>query len=656
MIRLVEPPASREREAARSIASAARGALGADAVLIVELGATESPRVLATEGLSEAESDRALAACTATPTDGSGPYDCIAVPGFPVVMYKAARVPAVGAAAVCALQRHAASFKNAGLAGAFAQHVAVSCGARRHARQHGRGIGGDGALNDLGIWHLQGTSYGELHRAIADEVRAATGASTVGVLVWDEETKSLRPVPGAFGTDPEALPPAHAAHDWGSSAARVFATGEPYLTNHAAEDPGVLPDYVETFGVRRLMALPMDVGGRRIGVLEVANKPVDFTMVDLHAAAGLGRRIAAGVQVARMHHVLLRRQRLEEILGGVAVDIASGRSLQEFLGEALDSLCAAVNGSLIALVSDSGEPVLRRRGPDTGYLERMVLGQARQAASLRVYGVGPRRAGEPGWSAVHVPVALGGEQVATLSALRRGGESFDHDECRAFSRLAHLVALAWATEHYQRQLADSARVAERQRIADALHDQVAQLLFAARLSLDFAMESADLPDAAKANVQRGRDLLLRADAATREVMQQNSHAEDDRLSERLAELVGGVEEEFARPVQLEIEPMAVEAARSLSRPAMNLLARAAREALVNAAKHAGPCQLAVRVTVTRRHRLLLTVTDGGIGVAPRREDGYGTAALRRAVRKHGGALRVAEASTGGTKVAVSLPL
>jgi signal transduction histidine kinase len=139
-------------------------------------------------------------------------------------------------------------------------------------------------------------------------------------------------------------------------------------------------------------------------------------------------------------------------------------------------------------------------------------------------------------------------------------------------------------------------------------------------------------------------------------MEDNSQHVDDHLPDRLAALVGSVEQEFARPVALEITPLAAAAATTLSRSATNLIARAAREALVNAAKHAGPCQLAMRVTVTRRNRLLLTVTDGGIGVGSHREDGYGTRALRRAVRRHGGVLRVSALSTGGTLVAVSLPL
>jgi signal transduction histidine kinase len=121
-------------------------------------------------------------------------------------------------------------------------------------------------------------------------------------------------------------------------------------------------------------------------------------------------------------------------------------------------------------------------------------------------------------------------------------------------------------------------------------------------------------------------------------------------------VVQAVEEEFGRPVSLDIAPDAAVATRALNRFAAGLLARAAREALVNAAKHAGPCRLGIRLTVTRRRRLLLTISDSGMGVGNRRGDGYGMAALRRAVRRHGGVLRVHPVSTGGTQVAVSLPL
>jgi signal transduction histidine kinase len=145
--------------------------------------------------------------------------------------------------------------------------------------------------------------------------------------------------------------------------------------------------------------------------------------------------------------------------------------------------------------------------------------------------------------------------------------------------------------------------------------------------------------------------------AIRQAIRQLAPPSDDDFATRLAATVGAVEEEFGHSVQLEISPAASAALDTLGPARSGLLTKVAREALVNAAKHAGPCQLAVRVTVTRRGRLLLSVTDDGVGVGRRRrEAGYGMAAMRRAVREHGGDLRLHAAATGGTRVSASLPL
>jgi len=72
--------------------------------------------------------------------------------------------------------------------------------------------------------------------------------------------------------------------------------------------------------------------------------------------------------------------------------IASGRNLQEFLGPAMDAVCAALPASMIALVPTTGDPLIRRRGSDWGHLEEVVLRQAGESTSLRVFAAGPRKA------------------------------------------------------------------------------------------------------------------------------------------------------------------------------------------------------------------------------------------------------------------------
>jgi len=85
------------------------------------------------------------------------------------------------------------------------------------------------------------------------------------------------------------------------------------------------------------------------------------------------------------------------------------------------------------------------------------------------------------------------------------------------------------------------------------------------------------------------------------------------------------------------------------------LAKVAREALVNVAKHAGPCRVGIRLEVLRE-RLVLTVVDDGLGVPSPSSGQHGLASLRQLVREQDGALRVVHGEAGGTKVTVSFPL
>jgi DNA-binding CsgD family transcriptional regulator len=68
----------------------------------------------------------------------------------------------------------------------------------------------------------------------------------------------------------------------GGPAARVFQTGEPYLTGHADQDPAQLRGVVQGLGVRSAMEVPLEVNGERRGVLQAdATAPEHFTARDL---------------------------------------------------------------------------------------------------------------------------------------------------------------------------------------------------------------------------------------------------------------------------------------------------------------------------------------------------------------------------------------
>jgi two-component system, OmpR family, sensor kinase len=68
----------------------------------------------------------------------------------------------------------------------------------------------------------------------------------------------------------------------GGSAARVFQTGQPYLTGQADQDPDQLRGVIHGLGVRSTMDVPLKVNGKRRGVLQAdASEPERFTARDL---------------------------------------------------------------------------------------------------------------------------------------------------------------------------------------------------------------------------------------------------------------------------------------------------------------------------------------------------------------------------------------
>lgn len=558
---------------------------------------------------------------------------------------------------IYAFKRAPAPFANEALIATFARQAGIALGYERlrsgevPASRHEQKLA---ALDEL---VLSAHNFAELSRAIEAAVTPFFGAEKTGIMVWDEPREVLQMVGGSFGVSREvALSCQIKVLDPASNSARVFTTGRGYFCNEARKDPGIMQQYVKAFGIRKLLSTPLILAGRPIGVLHVANPAADFTVADLQQAAALTPRIAGAVEAARTLFRLRRQGRLEEILSSVAVAVASGESVADFLRPALKDVGQAVEATFLAMVPDGGEPAIWRHGASP--LEQVVLEEVRRKPGMRAYVVGPEKAGDPGWAVFYAPVHLGRQRVGTLAALRTRGEPFARDERRALVRLAGLAALSFATERYQQQRAELARLQERQRIADDLHDDVAQILFAAQLNLDAIAERQADDDPAAPGVERALGLLVRADTTIRKVIDRLSNPASSEFDQRLAAVVASVEQEFSVAIHMQLSPPAVAAANGLRRSAADALIKSAREALVNAAKHAGPCRIRILLTLTDRGRLLVTVMDDGVGTArrARADRGHGLTALRRTLDEHGGCLRVGRGPSGGTKVTASVPV
>jgi len=499
---------------------------------------------------------------------------------------------------------------------------------------------------------------GAVISAVAPVVGATTGA--IHLFVDSAAGGYLQMLPGSFGAPDDVTASSQVPMESSaSSAARVFATGEPYVSNSPGNDPTTMQPYIRAMGIERVLHVRLRVGDRRIGVLHVANKPTDFSPADLARMDAVAPVVASAVDHMRLILELRAKEALESALRQVATGIAAGESIEHFAATALRQFSATLDGSLLVLSLNGQRRVVVTPTDDAPtlsarFLDACDLLRVKPSTEL----TRPQYPGDTGSATIHMPVLVSGAPVATLSIRRSRGEPLSAMEHEALERLAAIAALSWVTAEYQRRRSQIARDRERQRIADDLHDHVAQLLFATKTRMEVVIENQECTARVRTALEQCREQVTACELAIREVVDTLSPAlaASNDLDERFALMAQGVEDEFDIAIEVRGEASDTVAASGVSRPHVSLAMRAAREALVNAAKHAGPCRITARMQFAAPDELLIIIRDAGKGIAPEVPKGYGLLSVQRALESVGGRLEIAPHRDGGTEVLVAVPL
>jgi len=270
-------------------------------------------------------------------------------------------------------------------------------------------------------------------------------------------------------------------------------------------------------------------------------------------------------------------------------------------------------------------------------------------------------AGDKAGLEVHASIPLLGKRgpVGIMNLAAPGRERFDEPTLAFLTAVGRQLGIAFERsrllDERTRETRYSAALEERQRLAVEMHDGVAQLLFAAELSLHSA-----LADGADTRERVGTAAALVADALERlralvEVLRPfDPDAPLDTLVRRLAERLGSALE------------VAVEAASAddadvgagLDGAATQALYRAAQEATHNVLKHAGANRLWFRLGA-EAGGVTLSVLDDGVGppdaATLAASGGLGLASLRHRLAEVGGSLRLSARPGGGTVVEAWVP-
>lgn len=264
--------------------------------------------------------------------------------------------------------------------------------------------------------------------------------------------------------------------------------------------------------------------------------------------------------------------------------------------------------------------------------------------------------GDKGGLEIHASVPLLGRRapVGILNLAAPGEKHFEVETLEFLTAVGRQLGTAFERsqllEGRNREARYLATLEERQRLATEMHDSVAQLLFAADLSLRVALQSGDDVQQHEA-LEKSAELVGSALGELRALVEVLRPAD---LSEglvgalsRLAQRTAGVMQ-----VHLELEPV------ELPMNYAEALYRVAQEALHNALKHAGAQHIWLGLELRRSENgtaVVVRVEDDGTGMAENTIRGVGLGSMAARMEALGGKLEFSPRKPNGLRVEAVIP-
>lgn len=383
---------------------------------------------------------------------------------------------------------------------------------------------------------------------------------------------------------------------------------------------------------------------------------VNLTVTLLALGAGI-LGVARLVATSEAEHTRMRS----------ALDASQAR-LAAIVDSAMDAIVTVDEQQRIVLFNRAAEQVFRcpREQAIGGPIDRFLPARYREAHRRHMEhfgktGVTSRRMGD----------------ATTLWAVREGGEEFPIEASISHAmeggRHYYTVILRDITlrKRYEDELrqreADLSRLSaqvleareeEKTRIARELHDELGQLLTAARMDLAWLREHLSYDPAMAARARDMQSTLDQTVASVRRIAADLRPLMLDDLG--LADAAAWLVEEFQNHsgIQTHWTLQGAEQADDIDPAVATAVYRALQESLTNVARHAG-AKNAWAVLAVGADEVRLEVEDDGRGISAEdmgKPRSLGLKGMRERIHHIGGVLEIGNAARGGTRVSVRAPL
>ncbi|GIP38401.1 histidine kinase [Paenibacillus sp. J31TS4] len=434
----------------------------------------------------------------------------------------------------------------------------------------------------------------------------------------------------------------------------------------------------DTGGITHHATIPLGSGGRRFGLLNVADRGRErFEAEELALLQAVAFQIGGAIERMRLYAAEQRRAALYAALGefsrALGTEAGSAGGAEELAARAVSLIPASFGWPCAALLAPLGDgwSVLglappraeQELGEPLTGAEGWPFHSAESGDSASVTGeaaaVWAKRLGLDGESG-HTPasllaagVSLGGRTGLLVIGCDITGEQACPDR-EVLEALAEHIASVLEGAMLEEQRRELARWDERNRLARDLHDSVSQMLFSLSMTArgTEAMLTGIAPEEAMAAVREMQGL---AQSALKEMRALILQLRPEGLEAGLGLALAAYGRQLG--LRVELEPGGL---GRLSRGMEEALWRIGQEALNNVCKHAGTKEARIQLQV-RENEVILRVADRGPGLAEPRAaaptgHSIGLSTMRERAESLGGRLRVSRANGGGTVVEAAIPL
>ncbi|MFN8077035.1 MAG: GAF domain-containing sensor histidine kinase [Kineosporiaceae bacterium] len=450
----------------------------------------------------------------------------------------------------------------------------------------------------------------------------------------------------------------------------ITRVGRAVRVNDLGEHPASVGFPAHHPPMTTFLGVPVGIGDRVVGNLYLAEKPGGFTAEDEDVVVALAAAAAVAVDNAQLYEAARRREAWVSASREVATSMLSGADEDEALELVARRAREVAEAQVAALVLQGwdDEWVLEvADGEHADALIGTVMPKDGRAVSVIESGVGllvddlslQRTLRVPAMRhfgpAMYAPLVAGDEKTGVLVLMRERGERpFTTEDLQTAQTFAEQAALALQLAESNRRAEDAEILEERARIARDLHDLVVQELFAMGMRLNRLKASGTSPRTAAAidSSLESLDRVVRQIRSTIRALRDPDETTSlvDRLygeCTRSRSLLGFEPEvEIAYDGDLE-ELVPADVADDM--------VAVVREGLSNAARHARPAHVRVRVAATTS-KVTVEVADDGKGLPPEAARRSGLDNLAERARRHGGTCAASTLPLGGTALRWQVPL